>query len=74
MNLCDVVIIGGGPVGCFLSILLSDMGVTNTVIERDKESYQLPRAIVMDDEIQHDKEKLRRERGLEENLNPEVPP
>jgi len=52
MNLCDVVIIGGGPVGCLLSILLSDMGVTNTVIERDKESYQLPRAIVMDDEIQ----------------------
>ena len=27
---------------------------------------------MMDDEIQHDKEKLRRERGLEENLNPEV--
>jgi 3-(3-hydroxy-phenyl)propionate hydroxylase len=52
MNSCDVVIIGGGPVGCLLSILLSDMGITNTVIERDKEPYQLPRAIVMDDEIQ----------------------
>ncbi len=52
MNTCDVVIIGGGPVGCLLSVLLSDMGVTNAVIERDKEPYQLPRAIVMDDEIQ----------------------
>lgn len=52
MNTYDVVIIGGGPVGCLLSILLSDMGVTNTVIDRDKNPYQLPRAIVMDDEIQ----------------------
>lgn len=52
MNTCDVVIIGGGPVGCLLSVLLSDMGLTNVVIERDKDPYQLPRAIVMDDEIQ----------------------
>lgn len=52
MNTCDVVIIGGGPVGCLLSVLLSDMGVTNAVIERDEEPYQLPRAIVLDDEIQ----------------------
>lgn len=48
----DVAIIGGGPVGCLLSVLLSDMGVTNVVIERDPEPYRLPRAIVMDDEIQ----------------------
>ena len=52
MNSCDVVIIGGGPVGCLMSVLLSDMGLTNVVIERDKDPYQLPRAIVMDDEIQ----------------------
>ena len=52
VNTCDVVIIGGGPVGCMLSVLLSDMGVSNAVVERDKEPYQLPRAIVMDDEIQ----------------------
>ena len=52
MNSCEVAIVGGGPVGCLLSVLLSDMGVTNTVIERDVEPYQLPRAIVMDDEIQ----------------------
>ena len=47
----DVVILGGGPVGCLTSILLSDMGVSNVLIERDREPYQLPRAIVMDDEI-----------------------
>ena len=48
----DVVIIGGGPVGCFLAVLLNDMGVSNTVVERDAQPYLLPRAIVMDDEIQ----------------------
>ena len=48
----DVVIIGGGPVGCFLALLLNDMGVSNVVVERDEKPYTLPRAIVMDDEIQ----------------------
>ena len=48
----DVVIVGGGPVGCFLAVLLDDMGVSNVVIERDEHPYTLPRAIVMDDEIQ----------------------
>lgn len=51
MKTFDVTILGGGPVGCLASILLSDMGVSNIVIERDTEPYQLPRAIVMDDEI-----------------------
>lgn len=51
MKTWDVVILGGGPVGCLTSILLSDMGVSNVVVERDKDPYQLPRAIVMDDEI-----------------------
>lgn len=48
----DVTILGGGPVGCFLAVILSDMGVSNVVIDRDVAPYQLPRAIVMDDEIQ----------------------
>lgn len=48
----DVTILGGGPVGCFLAVILSDMGVSNVVIDRDETPYQLPRAIVMDDEIQ----------------------
>ena len=48
----DVTILGGGPVGSFLAVVLSDMGVSNLVIDRDEVPYQLPRAIVMDDEIQ----------------------
>lgn len=45
-------ILGGGPVGSFLATILNDMGVSNVVVDRDREPYQLPRAIVMDDEIQ----------------------
>lgn len=52
MTRVDATILGGGPVGCLLAVLLSDMGVSNVVIDRDLEPYQLPRAIVMDDEIQ----------------------
>ena len=48
----DVLIVGGGPVGCFLAVLLNDMGVSNVIVERDESPYSLPRAIVMDDEIQ----------------------
>lgn len=51
MRTTDVVILGGGPVGCLLGVLLCDMGLDVTVVERDVEPYQLPRAIVMDDEI-----------------------
>ena len=51
MKHTDVVIIGGGPVGCVLGILLIDAGVDVVLIERDEKPYQLPRAIVMDDEI-----------------------
>lgn len=48
----DVVILGGGPVGCLLAVLLRDAGVQVVLVERDVEPYSLPRAIVMDDEIQ----------------------
>lgn len=51
MKTTDVLILGGGPVGCFLAVLLNDMGVSNVLVERDQQPYQLPRAIVMDDEI-----------------------
>lgn len=48
----DVLIIGGGPVGVMTAILLAGRGFAVRVIERDPEVYDLPRAIVMDDEIQ----------------------
>ncbi len=51
MRKVDVTILGGGPVGSFLATILNDMGVSNVVIDRDFIPYQLPRAIVMDDEI-----------------------
>lgn len=51
MKKVDVTILGGGPVGSFLATILNDMGVSNVVIDRDPIPYQLPRAIVMDDEI-----------------------
>ena len=52
MKHADVTILGGGPVGCLTGILLLDMGLSVVLVERDREPYQLPRAIVMDDEIQ----------------------
>lgn len=51
MQKADVTILGGGPVGCLLGILLLDMGLQVVLVERDIEPYTLPRAIVMDDEI-----------------------
>ena len=51
MKKVDVTILGGGPVGSFLATILNDMGVSNVVVDRDLIPYQLPRAIVMDDEI-----------------------
>lgn len=51
MTQTDVTILGGGPVGCVMGVLLQNMGLNVVLIERDLEPYQLPRAIVMDDEI-----------------------
>ena len=48
----DVVIVGGGPVGVMTGLLLARRGFAVRVLERDLEVYDLPRAIVMDDEIQ----------------------
>lgn len=62
----SVVIVGGGPVGLVMSLVLSAHGVENTVVERDVSVYGLPRAIVMDAEIRHSLSRL----GLAETLDP----
>ena len=48
----DVLVVGGGPVGITTGLLLAQRGFGVRVLERAIEVYDLPRAIVMDDEIQ----------------------
>jgi 2-polyprenyl-6-methoxyphenol hydroxylase-like FAD-dependent oxidoreductase len=47
----DVVVVGYGPVGNTLAILLGQMGRTVVVLERWPESYPLPRAVHFDHEV-----------------------
>ena len=47
-----VVVVGGGPVGVATAIMCARRGLGCVVLERATEVYDLPRAIVMDDEIQ----------------------
>jgi 3-(3-hydroxy-phenyl)propionate hydroxylase len=48
----DVLVVGGGPTGITTAALLAQRGMTVRVLERATGIYDLPRAIVMDDEIQ----------------------
>jgi 2-polyprenyl-6-methoxyphenol hydroxylase-like FAD-dependent oxidoreductase len=48
---CDVVVVGYGPVGQMLTILLAQRGYRVTVLERKAEPYPRPRAVHYDDEI-----------------------
>lgn len=48
----DVIVVGGGPTGVVTATLLARLGYSVRVFERDPDVYDLPRAIVMDDEIQ----------------------
>jgi len=47
----DVAIIGAGPVGTLLAILLGKQGKRVTLIERWKTIYDRPRAVTMDHEV-----------------------
>lgn len=47
----DVAIVGAGPVGTFLAILLGKRGKKVTLIERWKTAYGRPRAVTYDHEI-----------------------
>lgn len=48
----DVLVVGGGPVGMVTGLLCAQRGFSVRLLERATEIYDLPRAIVMDDEIQ----------------------
>ncbi len=47
----DVAIVGGGPVGTFLAIILGRQGKKVTLIERWTKAYGRPRAVTYDHEI-----------------------
>lgn len=47
----DVAIVGGGPVGTLLAVLLGRQGRRVTLIERWSEAYGRPRAVTFDHEI-----------------------
>jgi 3-(3-hydroxy-phenyl)propionate hydroxylase len=48
----DVIVAGGGPVGVMTALMLAQRRFSVRVLERATQVYDLPRAIVMDDEIQ----------------------
>lgn len=48
---CDVLIVGGGPTGVTLALLLAQHGVRTIVAEKDAGIYPLPRAAHIDHEI-----------------------
>ena len=47
----DVLIVGAGPTGLALAILLGQRGLRVAVIERFHDIYPLPRAVHIDDEV-----------------------
>jgi 2-polyprenyl-6-methoxyphenol hydroxylase-like FAD-dependent oxidoreductase len=60
----DVLIVGAGPVGQILALLLSQRGLQVSVVERWTQPYPLPRAVAMS----HDVQRVLRQLGLTEEL------
>jgi 3-(3-hydroxy-phenyl)propionate hydroxylase len=46
-----VIVVGAGPVGCTAALLLADLGVPVTLLERHTQPHLLPRAVHLDDEV-----------------------
>ena len=46
-----VIVVGAGPVGCTAALLLADLGIHVTLLERHTEPHPLPRAVHLDDEV-----------------------
>lgn len=66
----DLIVVGGGPVGIVTAILAARSGLSVRVIERETQVYDLPRAIVMDDEIQRVFQSLGLDAGLAKITTP----
>ncbi len=49
-SVCDVAIVGAGPIGLTLANLLGVAGVRTVIIEQNASTVQEPRAVTMDDE------------------------
>lgn len=61
----DVTVVGLGPVGSLLTLLLARAGLRVAAIERDTEVYKLPRAVNLDGEIVRALQPL----GLADDMN-----
>lgn len=48
---CDVLIVGAGPTGATLALLLAQEGVKTILVEREADIYPLPRAAHIDHEV-----------------------
>ena len=66
----SVIVVGGGPVGVAAGIACANRGFAVTVVEKATEIYDLPRAIVMDDEGQRALTLIGAGEGLAEVTSP----
>ena len=46
-----VIVVGAGPVGCTAALLLADLGIPVTLLERHTQPHPQPRAVHLDDEV-----------------------